>query len=49
MISVLLSLIVLAWGVVLIGGTAYLVVMYGWSVWWFAPAVLLAMSMRLRS
>ena len=46
MISVLLSLIVVLWGAFLLGGTAYLVIVHGWSRWWVVLAVLLAMALK---
>ena len=46
MVPVLISLLVVVWGMFLIGGTAYLVIVYGWSCWWFVLSVLLLIGTK---
>ena len=31
-------IVCLIWNIFVVGGTAYLIVMHGWSVWWLVAA-----------
>jgi hypothetical protein len=46
---VLIYVGMLAFDAAVLGGTAYLVVKHGWSAWWMALAVLMAMGSNPRT